>query len=57
VGAERMSLSKPEIIESLRSKGIDPIKLEKELMNILRSGSGAYEVRSYLKNLFEGDKV
>ncbi|MCC6009965.1 MAG: hypothetical protein LM588_03100 [Fervidicoccaceae archaeon] len=52
-----MSSKKREVIEKLSSKNLDPLKLEKELINMLRNGKGAYEIRSYLKHLLEGEKT
>ena len=52
-----MSMEKTKIIENLRSKNLDPIKLEKELINMLRRNSGTYEIRSYIKKLLEGEKI
>jgi invasion protein IalB len=49
-----MSAGKADVVRSLRAKGLDPVRLERELVSMLRSGSGAYEVRSYLKRLLEG---
>ena len=51
-----MSERKKEVVELLRKKGIDPIRLEKELLAILRKGSSSLEVRSYMKRLLEDEK-
>jgi len=50
-----MSERKKEIIESLKSKGIDPVKLEREVIMLLRKGSSSLKVRDYLKKLLEGE--
>jgi hypothetical protein len=47
---------KEDIVKSLRAAGLDPVRLERELIGMLRSGSGSYEVRSYLKKLLEGGR-
>jgi hypothetical protein len=54
--AERMSMGKTKVIKTLKSKGIDPVKLEKELITMLREGLGTYDIRSHLKKLLEGEK-
>ena len=51
-----MSERKQEIIKSLRSKGIDPITVEKEVVRMLRKGASSLEVREYFKKLLEGEK-
>ena len=48
---------KAEVIEALRRKGIDPVKLEKELVAMLRKGASSLEVRDHLKKLLEGGKA
>jgi len=49
-----MSERKKEIIESLKRKGVDPVKVEKEVMMLLRKGASSLQVREYLKKLLEG---
>jgi predicted transcriptional regulator YheO len=51
-----MSEGKKEIIEKLNYKGINPTKLEKDLVAILRKGSSTVEVSNYLKKVIEGGK-
>jgi hypothetical protein len=47
---------KEDIVKSLGDGGLDPVRLEKELIGMLRRGSGSYEVRSYLKKILEGGR-
>jgi predicted transcriptional regulator YheO len=51
-----MNEGKKEIIEKLKHKGINPIKLEKDLIAILRKGTSMVEVSNYLKKVIEGEK-
>ncbi|MCC6005311.1 MAG: hypothetical protein LM583_11355 [Desulfurococcaceae archaeon] len=51
-----MSERKKEIIEKLEHKGINPIKLEKDLIANLRKGASMVEVSNYLKKAIEGGK-
>lgn len=46
---------KVEVIETLKKKGIDPIKLEKELLTMLRKEQSSLRIRDYLKKLLEGE--
>jgi hypothetical protein len=45
---------KEDIVKSLRAAGLDPVRLERELIGMLRRDLGSYEIRSYLKKLLEG---
>jgi len=45
---------KLEVIEALKKKGIDPIKLEKELLMMLRSDASSLKIRDSLKKILEG---
>jgi hypothetical protein len=47
---------KDDIVKSLGDGGLDPVRLERELIGMLRRGSGSYEVRSYLKKILEGGR-
>jgi len=49
-----MSERKQEVINALRGKGIDPIKVEKEVITLLRKGASSLEVREYFKKLLGG---
>ena len=51
-----MSERKKEIVELLKRKGIDPVRLERELVSLLRKGSSSVEVGSYLRRIIEGEK-
>lgn len=51
-----MSERKKEVIELLKKKGIDPNKLERELMILLRKGYSTVEVSSYIRKIVEGEK-
>jgi len=51
-----MSERKQEIIEELNRKGIDPVKLERDLVAILRKGASAVEVSIYFKKIIEGER-
>jgi hypothetical protein len=45
---------KDDIVKSLGDAGLDPVRLERELIGMLRRGSGSYEIKLYLKKLLEG---
>lgn len=51
-----MSKHKQDVMEALREKGVDLIKLEKELISLLRRGGSALDVESYIKRLIEVEK-
>ena len=51
-----MSERKQEVISALKSKGIDPVKVEKEVIALLRKGASSLEVREYFRVLLEGEK-
>jgi len=50
-----MSEQKKKVVELLKRKGIDPIKLERELVSMLRKGSTSFEVTSYIRRIIEGE--
>ncbi len=47
---------KDEVMEALKKKGIDPVRLERELIAMLRKESSSLKVRDYLKKMLEGEK-
>jgi len=47
---------KTEVVEALRKRGIDPIKLEKELLVMMRKEQSPVKIRDYLRKLLEGEK-
>jgi len=48
---------KAEILKFLQSKGIDALKLERELLAMLRGGMSLVELQEYLKKVIErGEK-
>jgi len=51
-----MSEYKKKVVELLRSRGIDPVELERKLVTMLRKGSLSTEVRDYIKNIVEGGR-
>jgi len=48
-----MNERKREVMESLKKKGIDLVKLEKELISLLRKGKSALDLESHIKKLIE----
>ncbi len=50
-----MSERKQEVINALRGKGIDIIKVEKEVIALLRKGTSSLDVREYFKKIL-GDE-
>jgi len=44
---------KAEILKFLQSKGIDVLKLERELLAMLRGGISLVELQEYLKKVVE----
>jgi len=51
-----MNEHKKNVIEKLREMNIDAIKLEKELLLMLRKMKSSMEVRDYLKKIIEGER-
>jgi len=47
---------KTKIVEALMKRGIDPIKLEKELLAMMRREQSPVKMRDYLRKLLEGEK-
>jgi len=47
---------KTEVVEALMNRGIDPIKLERELLVMMRREQSPVKIRDYLRKLLEGEK-
>jgi urocanate hydratase len=41
---------KREIMELAKKRGIDLVKLEKELISMLRKGNSAFDIKSYVES-------
>lgn len=48
---------KLKIIEALKSRGIDPLSLEKELITLLRKETSSIKIYEYIKKLLESGKA
>jgi len=49
-----MERRKHEIINALKEKGIDIVKVEKEVINMLRNRVSSIEVQKFLQRVIEG---
>jgi hypothetical protein len=50
-----MSRRKEDIIKELKKRNIDPVKLEKEIVTMLRKGVSATEISSFLDSVIGGE--
>jgi hypothetical protein len=50
-----MSRRKEDIIKELKKRDIDPVKLEKEIVTMLRKGVSATEISSFLDSVIGGE--
>jgi hypothetical protein len=50
-----MSRRKEDIIKELKKRNIDPVKLEKEIVAMLRKGVSATEIGSFLDRVIRGE--
>ena len=54
MGCQSMERRKREIVEALKKKNIDIVKVEKEVVNMLRNRASSVEVQKFLQRVIEG---
>jgi len=52
-----MNNRKRDVIKALKERGIDPVRLERELVSMLRRGSSSIEISSRLREIVGGKEA